>query len=458
MIDAVVEFVRKKQPKFLHSVKILIFQTAMITEFHRSMKRRQGEEVEEKGVLAKIKDSFTSLFSGLMDDQPSTEDLVLEREEFEPTVFQLCADNYTDVSQAKKRIRELIVAEQAERKITDPFISQLSPANVEELKALQKQLTVSIWLDQDQEPSIHLEGLTRDVYTAESTIRDLIRRVERTENLKSKALLVSKAVEWKFQDHRGVMVAFDMLTNLKLEEALDGKPSVKVQIGNQTFTAYPARKQATDGNRVVELQRSEMKNEAALPSHWDDMKGDLVKLFDVSPGSKEYSDVEKEMKKTGLAANIISVQRVQNTTLFQSYQLMKKQLEVKNKHKNNERLLFHGTGSSAIDLINKQGFNRSYAGAHGVMYGNGSYFAVDPRYSAQGYAQPDANGHKRMYQARVLVGDFTKGHSGLITPPAKGSGNSSDLFDSVADNKTNPTMFVIFNDIQAYPEYLITFT
>uniref|UniRef100_A0A3Q1CRV3 Poly [ADP-ribose] polymerase n=1 Tax=Amphiprion ocellaris TaxID=80972 RepID=A0A3Q1CRV3_AMPOC len=195
---------------------------------------------------------------------------------------------------------------------------------------------------------------------------------------------------------------------------------------------------------------------AALPSHWDDMKGDLMKLFDVSPGSKEYSDVEKEMKKTGLAANIIS--RVQNTTLFQSYQLMKKQLEVKNKHKNNERLLFHGTGSSAIDLINKQGFNRSYAGAHGVMYGNGSYFAVDPRYSAQGYAQPDANGHKRMYQARVLVGDFTKGHSGLITPPAKGSGNSSDLFDSVADNKTNPTMFVIFNDIQAYPEYLITFT
>uniref|UniRef100_A0A3B5ADI1 Poly [ADP-ribose] polymerase n=1 Tax=Stegastes partitus TaxID=144197 RepID=A0A3B5ADI1_9TELE len=197
---------------------------------------------------------------------------------------------------------------------------------------------------------------------------------------------------------------------------------------------------------------------AALPSHWDDMKGDIVKLVTVAPGSKEYGDVQKELTKTGLAPNIISVERVQNTTLFQSYQLMKKQLEVKNKHKKNERLLFHGTGSTSIDLINKQGFNRSYAGAHGAMYGNGSYFAVNPTYSAQGYAKPDVRGYKRMYQARVLVGDFTQGRAGLLSPPAKSSGNATDLYDSVSDNTAKPTMFVIFNDIQAYPEYLVTFT
>lgn len=94
----------------------------------------------------------------------------------------------------------------------------------------------------------------------------------------------------------------------------------------------------------------------------------------------------------------------------------------------------------------------------GAMYGNGSYFAVDPTYSAQGYAQPDANGQKRMYVARVLVGDFTQGKGGLITPPSKNSRKAADLYDSVADNKTNPAIFVVFNDIQAYPEYLITFT
>lgn len=93
----------------------------------------------------------------------------------------------------------------------------------------------------------------------------------------------------------------------------------------------------------------------------------------------------------------------------------------------------------------------------GAAIGKGSYFAVNPNYSAQGYASPDAKGHKRMYQAKVLVGEYTQGNSGMITPPAK-SGSASDLYDSVTDNMSNPTMFVVFNDIQAYPEYLITFT
>lgn len=92
------------------------------------------------------------------------------------------------------------------------------------------------------------------------------------------------------------------------------------------------------------------------------------------------------------------------------------------------------------------------------MYGNGTYFAVDPVYSGQGYAKPDTSGHKRMYLARVLVGEFTTGKRGLLTPPSKGSGKDTDLYDSVADNAANPTMFVVFGDNDAYPEYLITFS
>lgn len=91
------------------------------------------------------------------------------------------------------------------------------------------------------------------------------------------------------------------------------------------------------------------------------------------------------------------------------------------------------------------------------MYGKGTYFAVDPTYSANGYAAPDASGQKRMYLAKVLVGDYTQGKGGLITPPNKGSGSSTDLYDSVTDNTSKPTMFVVFTDNQAYPEYLITF-
>ncbi|XP_035513982.1 protein mono-ADP-ribosyltransferase PARP14-like, partial [Morone saxatilis] len=463
MVEAVVEFVRKKHPKFVCSVKILIFQAVMMTEFHKSMKKREGEEVEEKSILTKIKSSITSLF-GLGEERPSTSGLVLEKEEFEPTVFQLCADNEKAVSQAKKRIKELIVAEQAEKTITDQYITQLSQADVDQLRDLQKKLTVSIRLDKGQggqEPRIHIEGLTRDVFTAESAVRDIIRKVERMEHQRSKALLVSGLVEWQFQIRSGMMVPFDMYTNLSLEEALERKQRVTISISNERYDADVMLRKAVsvNGRKQVELLRKDLKDDAALPSHWDDMKGDILKLFPLAAGSKEYNDVETEFQKTGLSANIISIERVQNTTLWQSYQLMKKQLEVKNKHTNNEKRLFHGTGAKSIDLINKQGFNRSYAGTQvGAKCGNGSYFAVDPAYSAQGYARPDISGHKRMYLARVLVGDFTQGRAGMIVPPAKGSRSASDLYDSVVDNTANPTMFIIFSDIQAYPEYLITFT
>ncbi|XP_045890991.1 protein mono-ADP-ribosyltransferase PARP14-like [Micropterus dolomieu] len=466
MVGAVVEFVRNKQPKFVRSVKFLIFQTFMVTEFQKSMMKREEEGVEEKNVFTKIKDPvpiFVSTVSGT--ERRSSGDLVLEREEFEPTVFQLCADNKKAVSLAKKRIQEVIVAEQAERTITDQYISQLSQADMDQLKALQRELTVSIRLDkgqEDQEPKIHLEGLTRDVFTAEATVRDIIRKVERTETLRNKALLVSGLVEWQFQHDNKATVPFDIYTNLNLEEALEKKQSVKIKIDNENYNADAVLRKAVSekGNKMVELLRKDLKGtDAALPPHWDDMKGDLLKLFPLTTGSQEYNDVETEVKKTGLAANIISIDRVQNTTLWQSYQLLKKQLEVKNQHTNNERRLFHGTGANSINLINNQGFNRSYAGTQvGAMYGNGSYFAEDPGYSANGYATPDAKGHKRMYLARVLVGDFTEGKSGMITPPPKSSSNSADLYDSVVDQTPNPTMFVIFNDIQAYPEYLITFT
>uniref|UniRef100_A0A3Q2CPZ0 Poly [ADP-ribose] polymerase n=1 Tax=Cyprinodon variegatus TaxID=28743 RepID=A0A3Q2CPZ0_CYPVA len=282
--------------------------------------------------------------------------------------------------------------------------------------------------------------------------RNIIRKVERSENLRNKALLVSGLVEWKFLKQDGSMESFDIHTNLQLEEAFEMKQSVKIKIKNETFSADPWLKRAASSKRQkqIELMRKDLKaNDAPLPQHWEDMKDIIVKRVPLTAGSQEYKDVVAELTNHGLALNIIQIERIQNTTLWQSYQLQKKLMEVKNKHTNNEKLLYHGTGATSIDLINSKGFNRSYAGAHGAMYGNGSYFAVDPAYSARGYAKPDNLGHKRMYQARVLIGDYTRGKSGLIAPPAK-SGTGADLYDSVTDNANNPSMFIIFHDTQIH--------
>lgn len=86
------------------------------------------------------------------------------------------------------------------------------------------------------------------------------------------------------------------------------------------------------------------------------------------------------------------------------------------------------------------------------------YFAVDAGYSASDtYSRPDGQKHKRMYLCKVLTGEYTVGKRGMKVPPPKQEQQSHILFDSVVNNVGDPMIFVVFNDTQCYPAYLITF-
>nr|XP_055063231.1 protein mono-ADP-ribosyltransferase PARP14-like [Misgurnus anguillicaudatus] len=460
MVDAVVDFVKKKKPAYVKLVKFLIFQTSMVADFKQSMLKRSGEKVEEeKGFVDKVKNWTKELLFGENSESPRNEEFVIVVQDIEPAVFQLCGETQQDLNKARDMINSLIIKEHMNIQIRDPAIGHFTREDAEMLNAMQRELTVSIKLDRrDQDPVIRLEGLTKDVHTAESRIRDMIRKVERFENRRREAFMINSLVEWKYLASGQNLKSFDMFTNYDLEKALQSKnTSVKIKIDNDEYTVDLVNLLAKRGMRQIELERVDLTDrQCALPSNWDDMKGKSVVLVNLTATSNEYADVEKEFRRTGLTSNIIQIERVQNSTLWKNYMIKKEELEAKNNHKNNEKLLFHGTAPDSTDHINHHGFNRSFAGTHGAMYGNGTYFAVDPKYSARGYSQPDASGHKRMYLARVLVGDFTQGKAGIVVPPAKSS-NSADLYNSVTDNIINPSMFVIFNDVQAYPEYLITF-
>ena len=93
----------------------------------------------------------------------------------------------------------------------------------------------------------------------------------------------------------------------------------------------------------------------------------------------------------------------------------------------------------------------------GAWYGKGVYFATHAGLSAGSYTTPDANGHKFLYRARVLTGEFTKGHSTMVVPPSKNPRNPAVKYDSVVDNVQNPNEWVVFTDNSAYPEYLFQF-
>ena len=63
-----------------------------------------------------------------------------------------------------------------------------------------------------------------------------------------------------------------------------------------------------------------------------------------------------------------------------------------------------------------------------------------------------------MYVAKVLVGKYTLGSPGMKAPPPRSDPKNPGLrFNSLVNDMKDPSIFVIFQDHQCYPEYLISF-
>ena len=70
------------------------------------------------------------------------------------------------------------------------------------------------------------------------------------------------------------------------------------------------------------------------------------------------------------------------------------------------------------------------------------------------YFRADGVGIRCMYLARVLVGLSVIGSSSMVEPPQLPGGNGR-TYDSTCDQEAS--IFVVYHDAQAYPEYLIEF-
>ena len=95
----------------------------------------------------------------------------------------------------------------------------------------------------------------------------------------------------------------------------------------------------------------------------------------------------------------------------------------------------------------------------GNAYGDGVYFAVDASYSANSrYSPKDSSGYSYMFYSQVLTGEYCDGSGGMKVPPMKGDPKNQIIhYDSTVDNENSPTIFVVYYDTQAYPQYLVTF-
>ncbi|XP_048113232.1 protein mono-ADP-ribosyltransferase PARP12-like [Alosa alosa] len=205
-----------------------------------------------------------------------------------------------------------------------------------------------------------------------------------------------------------------------------------------------------------EASETSSSSSADVPDHWDKtaQPNGSYKLVPLSESSDEFQKVEKLFKHTMPNSTVKSIRRIQNRSLWRVFQWQKETMMERSGGKAvEERLLFHGTDPSLLEAICDQNFDWRMCGVHGTAYGKGSYFARDAAYS-HNYCKPTSS-INTMFVARVLVGEFSRGSSSYVRPPAKGTGKH--LYDSCVDNISNPAIFVIFEKYQIYPEFVIEY-
>ncbi|XP_043988454.1 poly(ADP-ribose) polymerase family member 14-related sequence 1 [Gambusia affinis] len=460
MLDAVIDVFSQNSSSSLTLIRIVIFQQPMLKDFYSSMQEREATDPKDKGGLwSSFTHKLKSLFvSESPDNKQENEASDIETVKVEPVVFHICGASQSKVDVAKKKINDLISNEQCSEEITDNDILNLSSADCQRIVDIQMKLGVSIKNQiTNGQASFIIEGLSKDVLRASREIDSMLKKVRGEQELKRKLELAATVADWQYQQHGLPYQSFDQMTNYELEHALErAAPTVKVTILGSDYTVQMPKGPATDSKgTILQIKRIDKLKDEDVPEFWDAMPaGKTCHSVSLQTASSEYAEVLNLFKATCNRA-VSKIERIQNPTLWKSLQIKKQEMEVRNNHQNNEKRLFHGTSEDTVPIINERGFNRSYAGKNAACYGNGSYFAVKANYSAQDtYSRPNANGEKFMYLCRVLTGDYTLGQQTMIAPPAKGN---LGIYDSVVDNATTPSMFVVFHDTQAYPEYLITF-
>ncbi|XP_030576443.1 protein mono-ADP-ribosyltransferase PARP12-like [Archocentrus centrarchus] len=279
-----------------------------------------------------------------------------------------------------------------------------------------------------------------------------------------------------YLSNTGVHEAAD-INSTKLEEKFltNDKEVVEFTVGSQSYSLsfqdmiqtnkhYGTKRLVRRRPRFVsaadvltkKLRRPLLHTSAPIPDNWDKTQIPQTGYSPVSlqRSSAEFKKVEALFCKTMRGFDIVGIQRIQNKALWEAFQLQKNQMKSKTRCGNvTEKQLFHGTDSRFVDVICHHNFDWRICGTHGTAFGKGSYFAHDARYSHDYTGDTDV---RAMFISRVLVGDYTRGSSNYVRPPSK-DGGDINFYDSCVDDVMNPSIFVVFEKHQIYPEYLLQY-
>nr|XP_045016332.1 zinc finger CCCH-type antiviral protein 1 [Jaculus jaculus] len=180
-----------------------------------------------------------------------------------------------------------------------------------------------------------------------------------------------------------------------------------------------------------------------LPQRDDSSSSSAYRLLELNSQHVEYIKISECFKASMKNFKIEKIKRIWNPRLLEAFQRRKEKMQ-----KKDEVLLFHAASRAHVYSICVDNFDWTIHENHETKYGKGNYFAKEAFYSHKNCPYDSRN--IIMFVARVLVGDFIEGHMLYRRPPVQ--------YDSCVDTRLNPSVFVIFEKDQIYPEYLIEYT
>ncbi|GCC27057.1 hypothetical protein chiPu_0005478 [Chiloscyllium punctatum] len=413
-----------------------------------------------------IFNTMTKYFGGWLIGNQTEDARDIQEHSVQPVKFQIYSMKEENIEEAWADIQKLATREHMEKTIpVEISFEMFTQEDYDEIEECCSKLHVAYQLDRAGH-SISLSGCITDICSVQDVIFKVCHNIAKREVTLQEELFIMDKVCWKFwlDDH---WETFNPTVNACLEKAYNEKENeVQVKIGGGDFCVIDFQKWTLTDSNATSYSIDRRCSGDELPDTWE-IRGNDSTSFEVpvKPDSSEYQEIARDFQDSlGDIAfcqtfKIDAITRIQNLSLWRLYIAKRNEMNRLRPHQQNENILYHGTYSNVCSKINADGFNRSYCGLNAVVYGEGTYFAQHAKYSAQDtYSKPDATGSKLIYRARVLTGDYCKGRKDMKEPPLKDpQGNSRERYNSVTDKMESPEVFVVFQDNQAYPEYLITF-
>ncbi|KAI5107530.1 poly [ADP-ribose] polymerase 14 isoform X2 [Silurus meridionalis] len=460
MMDALANF-SIDVPLFLKTVHIVIFQSAMFSDFEDSMKKfKRISQNRSPGKVSNPTQQTSDSTKFCLAAQTASVT-------FPVTHVDLYGTSSADIGKVKKFLDDLISEEWIRKDVQSNHLANFPEADNKKIVELSQRNQVHVFVA--AKDKLIVSGKKEDVLDIVLNINNFIQASQNRELRKGEERRLSKTLRWEVAEGE-TWVPLNSSISYKIELAFHKKEQkFTYKDKGESFTVdFKEMKLVNSKGITRKVKRTLLvDSDTAIiqsPATWSKMSGNDLEVIDLPQNSEEYKKIEKDFVRSSVHKDIAPVQvveicRIQSQSQWQRYCVLKQAVDKKYPKQKNEQILYHGTTKEICQKINKNGFNRSFCGRNAVVHGEGTYFAREAWYSCYDqYSNPDETGLKYIYRARVVTGSLCKSRKGMKEPdPLDPKDPRAGLHDCAVDDLQNPFIFVVFCDAGAYPDYLIKF-